>query len=85
MAGHNHEVPKNGSGIFLRPGLDSESRVESAREFRLSAHAILRRNHRIEIGVIAQIAQFDLPRRANRSESHILVRGGSGINPQRRY
>jgi hypothetical protein len=34
-----HEFWKNESGIFLREGLDSESRIDIEREIRVMAHA----------------------------------------------
>jgi hypothetical protein len=36
MKGEKHEFPKNGSGIFLRGGLETHDRFESAREIDFS-------------------------------------------------
>src|SRR5215475_1830003 len=41
MAGDNHVFLKNGSKIFLVPGLDNRISVELPREFRFFAHAFL--------------------------------------------
>jgi hypothetical protein len=61
MAAHNREVPKSGSGLFFAGRLDSESRIESAGELRLSAHAIGDEAIRSGSPSSAQIAQLICP------------------------
>jgi hypothetical protein len=58
MAGHNHEFQKSEKQIFFALGLDSESRLETAGEFRFSEQAILALKwppHKRPTGKIAQL------------------------------
>jgi hypothetical protein len=41
MAGRDHNIPKNRSGIFFATGLDGRISIESPREFSFFAHAIV--------------------------------------------